>query len=270
MRRLARKMPDLGSAMIALASAAATSAQQKRREHISGIIANEMADTGVRAIDADGRTVALGRGAEGKQIAVEQLREAVRDGRFAPGQRLVEAELVEQFGVTRGSARAAIDELITEGLLERIPNRGARVRTVSAEQAIEILECRKALEGLIAAKAAERLTEIGAARLRDCATGLTTSVEQGDLLKYSQLNQELHAVLIEIAEQQAASDLIRRLNAQVVRHQFRLSLQPGRPQVSLSEHLAVLEAVLARDPQAAEQAMRDHLDGVIAALRDSV
>ena len=229
-----------------------------------------MADIEARSIDPGAGTVTLSRGAEGKQIAVEQLRQAVRDGRVAPGQRLVEAELVEQFGVTRGSVRAALDELITEGLLERIPNRGARVRSVSAEQAIEILECRKALEGLIAAKAAERLTEAGASRLRDCAAGLTATVDQGDPVKYSQLNHELHDVLIDIAEQRVASDLIRRLNAQVVRHQFRLSLLPGRPQVSLDEHLAVVEAVLARDAQAAEQAMRDHLDSVIAALRNSV
>lgn len=236
----------------------------------SGIIANEMVDTELRPTDSAAGTVTLSRGAEGKQIAAVQLREAVRDGRVAPGQRLVEAELVEQFGVTRGSVRAAIDELITEGLLERIPNRGARVRSVSAEQAIEILECRKALEGLIAAKAAERLTEAGASQLRDCAAGLIAAVDQGDPVKYSQLNHELHAVLIEIAEQQAASDLIRRLNAQIVRHQFRLSLLPGRPQVSLGEHLAVVEAVLARDAQGAERAMRDHLDCVIAVLRDSV
>ena len=85
---------------------------------------------------------ALGRGAQGKAMAVNYLRSAILRGDVAPGQRLVEAELVETIGVTRGSVRAAIDELVAEGLLERIHNRGARVRTITLEQAIEILSRR--------------------------------------------------------------------------------------------------------------------------------
>jgi DNA-binding GntR family transcriptional regulator len=179
---------------------------------------------------------------------------------------LVESELVEQFEVTRGSVRAAIDELVAEGLIERIHNRGARVRSVSHEQAVEILECRKVLEGLIAAKAAARITPPDAERLRRYGEQLSAAVHDGELLEYSALNHEMHAVLREIAGQDTASDLIARLNAQIVRHQFQLSLRPGRPQVSLGEHLAIVDAVLAGDPIAAERAMRDHLDSVIAAL----
>ncbi len=208
----------------------------------------------------------LERGTQGKAIAVERLRQAIAQGEVAPGQRLVEAELVEQFEVTRGSVRAAIDELVAEGLIERIHNRGARVRTVSTEQAVEILECRKVLEGLIAAKAAARVTPADIERLRAHTEQLTASVRDGEPMKYSTLNHEMHAMLREIAGQQMATDLIGRLNAQIVRHQFQLSLRPGRPQVSLGEHLAIAEAVIAGDSQAAEQAMRDHLDSVIAAL----
>ncbi|MBY8858483.1 GntR family transcriptional regulator [Nocardia sp. CA2R105] len=212
------------------------------------------------------QTSGLERGTQGKAIAVERLRHAIAQGAVAPGQRLVESELVEQFEVTRGSVRAAIDELVAEGLIERIHNRGARVRSVSHQQAVEILECRKVLEGLIAAKAAERITPADADRLRGYSTRLSAAVQDGELLEYSTLNHELHAVLREIAGQETATDLIARLNAQIVRHQFQLSLRPGRPQVSLPEHLAIVDAVVAGDPIAAEQAMRDHLDSVIGAL----
>ncbi|MFE6489341.1 FCD domain-containing protein, partial [Streptomyces sp. NPDC057757] len=58
------------------------------------------------------------------------------------------------------------------------------------------------------------------------------------------------------------------LNAQLVRHRFQLALRPGRPQQSLNEHLAMIEAIAARDPQAAEAAVRAHLSSVIDALRD--
>ncbi|WP_433566727.1 GntR family transcriptional regulator [Nocardia sp. CA-151230] len=200
---------------------------------------------------------------------MEGLRQAIRQGEVAPGQRLVEADLVEQFGVTRGSVRAALDDLIGEGLIERIHNRGARVRTVTKQQAIEVLECRRALEGLIAAKAAAHADETDIARLRDYADQLSAAVRDNEPLKYSTLNHELHTVLAEIAEQRTAAELIGKLNIQVVRYQFQLSLRPGRPQISLGEHLAIVEAVIAHDPVAAEQAMRDHLDSVIAALNEA-
>lgn len=213
---------------------------------------------------------ALGRGAQGKARAVDYLRAAVLRGDVAPGQRLVEAELVETIGVTRGSVRAAIDELVAEGLLERIHNRGARVRTITLEQAIEILECRRVLEGLIAAKAAERVGPWDVTRLRELGTQLGDAVRDGELMKYSSLNQELHAMLAEISGQTTAAALIGRLNAQIVRHQFQLSLRPGRPQVSLQQHLAIIDAVVAGEPAEAERAMHAHLASVIDTLRDQI
>ena len=61
--------------------------------------------------------------------------------------------------------------------------------------------------------------------------------------------------------------LLSRLNAQLVRHQFRLALQPGRPQVSLAEHLAIIEAIRDRDARRAELTARAHLVSVIGALK---
>lgn len=209
----------------------------------------------------------LKRGKEGKAIAVERLREAILRGDMAPGQRLIEPDLVDMFGVTRGSVRSAIDDLVAEGLAERIHNRGARVCQVSFDQAVEILECRKVLEGLIAAKAAERAKPRDVARLRTQGERLTQAVHDGEMGKYSSLNHELHSMLAEIAGQHTAAGLIGRLNAQIVRHQFQLSQYDGWPRVSLPEHLAIIEAVAAKDSTAAEQAMHRHLAGVITALR---
>ena len=72
-----------------------------------------------------------------------------------------------------------------------------------------------------------------------------------------------------LSEQHAASALPDRLNAQIVRHQFRLSLRPGRPQTSLPEHLALIEAVCSGDAAAAENAAKNHLASVAEALRQS-
>ena len=207
-------------------------------------------------------------GAIGRRLAVERLRRAILAGDMAPGQRLVEEELAGTLGVTRASLRAALFDLAAEGLVERIPNRGARVRAVTLDEAVAITECRMVLEGLCAAKAAERVTEPDADRLRQIGDEMERSVADGELLKYSALNHELHRLVREISGQAVATGLLERLNGQLVRHQFQLSLRPGRPQASLPEHLAIIAAVAGRRPAQAEEAIRRHLRSVISALVD--
>ena len=151
-------------------------------------------------------------GAIGRRLAVERLRQAILAGDMAPGQRLVEEELAGMLGVTRASLRAALFDLAAEGLVERIPNRGARVRAVTLDEAVAITECRMALEGLCAAKAAERVTEPDAARLRQLGEEMQRCVADGELLKYSALNHELHRLVREISGQAVAASLLERLN----------------------------------------------------------
>jgi DNA-binding GntR family transcriptional regulator len=206
------------------------------------------------------------RGEPGRRMAVQRLRQAILDGDMAPGQRLVEAELAGMLASTRASVRAALFDLAAEGLVERIPNRGARVRVVTLDEAVAITECRLALEGLCAAKAAQRITEAEAAQLRQLGEDLKGSVADGEPLTYSALNGELHRRVRELSGQTVAAALLERLNGQLVRHRFQLSLRPGRPQASLPEHLAIITAITERRPAQAEAAARRHLGSVIAAL----
>ena len=233
----------------------------------AGATAREAAGAGATAREAAGAGAGqVARGSAGRERAVGALRAAIRAGDLAPGQRLIEGEIAEQLGVTRASVRVALLDLAAGGLVERIPNRGARVRPVSLAEAVQITECRMMLEGLCAAKAAEHATGEQIAYLADLGVRLRAAVEAGEPLKYSQLNSELHRYVQVMSGQDIAMGLLDRLNAQLVRHQFRLALQPGRPQVSLGEHLEMIEAVRARDPVRAERAARTHLLSVITAL----
>ncbi|MEV6615093.1 GntR family transcriptional regulator [Streptomyces sp. NPDC051051] len=207
-------------------------------------------------------------GEQARQHALAQLRQAILHGEMAPAQRLVENELAEQFGVTRASIRAALIDLESQGLVERIRNRGSRVRVVSVDEAVAITECRMVLEGLCAAKAAVAADDDQLDRLTDLGTAMSKAVAAGEPVTYSELNHELHVCIREFSDQRTAQELLERLNAQLVRHRFQLALRPGRPQQSLNEHLTMIEAIRARDPQAAEAAVRAHLTSVIEALRD--
>ena len=93
------------------------------------------------------------------------LRNAILTGRFGPNERLVEAEISSEFAMPRAAVRTAFVRLEVEGLLRREPNKGARVRLVTDEEAIQIMHARAVLEGLIARRAAQRVTAADARRL---------------------------------------------------------------------------------------------------------
>jgi DNA-binding GntR family transcriptional regulator len=198
---------------------------------------------------------------------VEAVRTAIVQGEYAPKQRLVEADLCERFGTSRFIARSALLELSAQGLVEFQRNRGARVREISITEAIEITEVRKLLEGLGAARAAERVTRPEITSLRALIKEMRISVEKSELLRYRDLNASLHAAIRDIAAHETSARLLQQLRDQTVRHQFSLALVPGRPAVSLPQHEAIVAAVTARDPVAAERAMHDHLQSVIEAFQ---
>jgi DNA-binding GntR family transcriptional regulator len=203
---------------------------------------------------------------EGTAAVVDLVRQAILAGRYEPGDRLVEADLSSAFGASRGVVRGAIVELAHEGLVERVANRGARVRAVSVQEAIDITEVRLVVEGLCAAKAAERITDEEIRELRALGEQMKRAVGEGDVDTYSQLNQQLHGRVRAISAQPVAADVLSRLRAQNVRHQFALARRPGRPQVSLPEHLAIIDEVCSRSPEGAERAVRRHISSVLEAL----
>lgn len=199
----------------------------------------------------------------------DPLREAIVRGDLAPNQRLVEADLSRDFAMSRGAVRTALVRLEQEGLVVREHNRGARVRHIGDDEAVEILEARAVLEGLAAAEAARRIDARGAKRLQKALDRHTKLIEAGDLMAASDANAALHEALLEISGHGTVQQLIRTLKSQTVRFQFRTILVPGRPAVSHREHKAIVDAVLEGRPRQAEKAMRDHLLSVADTLRAS-
>src|SRR2546423_1020155 len=97
--------------------------------------------------------------------ARDVLRNAILRGEYVPGERLVEAQLCQRLGASRFGVRAALQELASEGLVEVQRNKGANVRKVTLDEAIEITDARMVLEGLVAARAAERISDEEATEL---------------------------------------------------------------------------------------------------------
>ena len=198
-----------------------------------------------------------------------RLRDAIIRGELAPSQRLVEADMSRTFQMPRAAVRTALVRLEHEGLVEREPHRGARVRRVTEQEAVEILQARAALEGLAARQAALNITPARAEELRAVLDRQHAALDKQDLLGASDVNAELHAKIVELSGHATAQRLIRSLNSQMVRFQFRTILIAGRPPQSLEEHRAIVEAVAGGDADRAERAMRRHLNNVAKALERS-
>jgi DNA-binding GntR family transcriptional regulator len=202
-----------------------------------------------------------------RRTVTDRLREDILKGIFPPGERLIELQLSERYDVGRAAIRSALVELDAQGLVQRETNRGATVRRITIAEAVEITEARAALEALVARLAAERATKSDLEDLSAQLEGMKRSVRYDDKAGYSRLNRMFHDTLARMARHQVAEDLIANLRNRAVHQHYQLAVIPGRPQESLDQHLAIAEAVVRGRPDAAERAMREHLESVIDVLR---
>lgn len=199
-----------------------------------------------------------------------RLRDAIARGQLMPNERLIEADLARNFGVNRANVRMALAALDQEGLVVREPNRGARVRAVSEEEALEIAETRLAIECMVTRQAAQRVTAADRDALRVIEAEMRRAVETADYAGFSQSNALLHREIQRIAGNATANRILQTLKSHLVRLQYRVILLPGRPNTSLTEHMAIIDAICAGDAEAAEAAMRRHLTSFMQLLKQAI
>jgi DNA-binding GntR family transcriptional regulator len=199
-----------------------------------------------------------------------RLRDAITRGRLMPNERLIEADLAGQYRVNRAHIRTALAMLDQEGLVVRERNRGARVRAICDAEALEIAGTRLVLEVMVARQAAERATAADRKALRAIEADMGAAVASEDYSHFSQLNGALHRQIQRIAGNATASRILDTLKSHLVRLQYRVILLPGRPQSSLAEHRAIVDALCNADADAAEKAMRRHLESFTRLLTQAI
>jgi DNA-binding GntR family transcriptional regulator len=194
--------------------------------------------------------------------AYRALKQGIIDGTYQPNQRLTEMELSQALGVSRPTARQALVRLEQEGLVVIQPNRGASVRSFTVPEALRTLRIREVLDGLAAAMAAELASDEELAEMAEIVAEMEKHVEANEMLDYSRLNGRLHTLILRAARDDTLYRMLASLNHALVRYQYRTILVPGRQSESLSEHKELVRAITARDPAAAELAMRTHVSHV--------
>jgi DNA-binding GntR family transcriptional regulator len=198
----------------------------------------------------------------------QRLHKAIVNGDLSPGERLVEDDLAERLGETRGVIHTALIRLSHDGIVVRERHRGASVRRISVGEAIEVVEARRAIESIAAGYAALRRTDAHVSELRDLVRDMEELRASERLLDVSARNADLHGRILEISGHHVAIEVSRRLRSQVVRFQFRTVLAPGRSEESFAEHTRLVEAIAASNRAGAERAMHLHLTHVLEALEE--
>jgi DNA-binding GntR family transcriptional regulator len=146
-----------------------------------------------------------------------------------------------------------------EGLIKIIPRKGAIVSSVSREDVAEIYEVSCVLEGLAAGLFCKRATETELKKMKKICQDMETQIKKKNLLKYRKLNRDFHEVFINGCANKKIKEVYNSFQKQI--HWFQnvsLSSQ-GRPELSLKEHMRILDAFLKKDSEAAEHAARDHV-----------
>lgn len=202
---------------------------------------------------------------------INVLREAIRTSRFVPGQRLIVADITEEFAVSAGPVREAIRRLTGEGLIEIVPHRGASVRRISIADVREIYDLREAIEGMAARLAAKHSGHGDyLRRLTILKDEMTRIVDARDGDRFLDNNRAFHDLIYEMS----GNERIRELSIQLTLPIYQLRL-PNRMTIddmhrSYRAHLKIIEAVVAGNAAAAEKAMRAHVSqsgiGLIAAM----
>lgn len=196
----------------------------------------------------------------------ERLREDIRSGRLAPGQRLVEAELTRRHKVSRGPVREALARLQSEGLVTIEPNRGASVRRIGRQELEDLFWLRGRLSGDAAALAAERIDRDGGAAAMREELERQRSLRGAGLTPYTEGNVRFHELIDRLSGNTALATVLRNLetHAGVFLH----LASAGATEKLLDQHIAIAEAILAGDRRAAARESRRHAETVLATLRD--
>lgn len=205
-----------------------------------------------------------------RELVCENIRQAIIDGTFSPGERLMEIQLADEMGVSRTPVREAIRKLELEGFVVMIPRRGTYVADISIKDINEIYEIRISLDVLAAGLAAERITDEELATLNNYMVEISKYVPTMNMEKIVELDTAFHNVLYTASRNERLVSIINNLREQLTGIRGRSMSYPGRLVETMEEHRALVDCIAARDPERAQNAARLHLENAEQTLMRSI
>ena len=205
-----------------------------------------------------------------EELTYDRLESDILDGVYKKGESLTELALSARLGVSRTPVRSALHRLAEDGLVEIIPNRGAVVVGVTADDLISTYKIRMRLEGLASSLAASRITEEELAKLEESVALSEYYIKKNDTEHLKELDTEFHSIIYAASGSRMLCKILTDMHRNIKSYR-KLSLSvPGRLEISQKEHLEILRAIRCGNAELAEELTSRHIEraaeNIISAL----
>lgn len=196
-----------------------------------------------------------------REVAYERLKDAIRHADLQPGHPLSESHLSRLLGISRTPVREALQQLAQEGLVQIIPGRAVTVAAHSVQEVLNVVHMRSLLEPEMVRLVTDAISEEGLNTLWQALRQMEAAVERDDQETWSIADSLYH----ETISNACPNDLLGEMTMQMRNRVHYLAnvdsqTNPARLAACTREHREIVEAIGARDAQAAEAAMRRHID----------
>jgi DNA-binding GntR family transcriptional regulator len=199
---------------------------------------------------------------------VEWIRERIRRGRFVPGQRLIEADIMRELPASRSRVREALQRLATEGLVTIEEFRGASVKHFTHDELTQMYRARMALEGLAAGDFAAAARPELKRRLVRIQSELNEIEGSADHERFARLNDEWHRLIIEGSGNHFVRMFVERLRVPIYRLLFSTFYNARRIDQANAGHRRITDAIVHGKARDAERLMREHIEEGMRALAE--
>ena len=194
------------------------------------------------------------------EMAYEKIKQQITACEFSPGDYLNEAELSERLGIGRTPVHQAVDRLMMEGLVQVMPRKGIIVAPVSLDSVVQTIEVRLLNECYCARLAAERASDEDIRSLESILARAEAELPRRNSERLMRLDREFHGAIAQVSRNAVLADVLGRLHDKSLRFWILSLNTPGHHARVHLQHRAILDAIHAHDPLAAEQAMQHPLD----------
>jgi DNA-binding GntR family transcriptional regulator len=193
------------------------------------------------------------------QKVYSQLKSMILDQNLKSGSKIYQEKLAEDLGISRTPLVNALKKLEQEHLIMAIPRKGFYVREFSKEEMVYIFELREVLEGLAARRASLRISGSQIQKLHSFLKDFNTVEASGSVEQYAKEDRRFHNYLIKIGGDDLLSNMVETYS--VITFSYLVKFRGGlvrSPQETLPEHLEIINAIIKKEPEMAEQAVRVH------------
>jgi DNA-binding GntR family transcriptional regulator len=199
--------------------------------------------------------------------AYKRIKTMILENKLEPGQKIIQERLAEELGVSRMPLHKAFQMLENEFLVEHVARKGIYVKKFDLQEIVDAFECREAMEGIAARRAAENITDKEVEGLKGLFAPFASDPGSADLLKYEEADLAFHSAILQISGNKILQKM--EILGNVIVRTYQRGLIRG-PKDTFGEHMAIINALDRRDGEGAERLLREHFKASSQKIRELI